>query len=37
MRWLRRLFNEVISMIFMMVGITPPDKTRKKNGEGGDH
>ncbi len=31
MGWLRRLFNEIISMCFMMVGITPPEKYRNKD------
>jgi hypothetical protein len=33
MNWLHKLFSEIVSMIFMMVGITPPEKTRKKNDE----
>jgi hypothetical protein len=33
MRFFRRLFNDIVSMCFMMVGITPPEKYRNKDEE----
>jgi hypothetical protein len=35
MTWFRRFFSQLVSMIFMMVGITPPEKQRKKDDGGG--
>lgn len=31
MSWLRKLINEIIEICFMMVGITPPSKSKKKD------
>jgi hypothetical protein len=33
MNWLRKLIGEVVSMMFMMVGITPPNRQKKKDEE----
>ncbi len=31
MNWLRKLIDEVVAMLFMMVGITPPNRQKKKD------
>lgn len=33
MRWLRKLWVEVVTMLFMMVGITPPKSARSETAE----
>ena len=30
MKWLRKLFAEIVEMCFMMVGITPPKSAHKE-------
>jgi hypothetical protein len=36
MEWLRKLIGQVVSMIFMMVGITPPEQRRRNEKERDD-
>jgi len=31
MKWLRKMFNEIVTMCFMMVGISPPESAKENN------
>jgi hypothetical protein len=31
MKWLRKIFNEIVTMCFMMVGISPPESAKESD------
>lgn len=31
MKWLRKIFTEIVTMCFMMVGISPPESAKENN------
>lgn len=33
MKWLRKIFNEIVTMCFMMVGISPPESAKENDNQ----